>query len=201
MSAKFVRPYLKGNKNDYLDAEAIAEAVQRPTMRFVTSEAAGAARPRAIHRIRSGIISRRTGVINQIRSFLQDRGITVPPGPAVLARKLAEIPTDSEGRLMPGMKRLLTLLQQQWLAINDQVAALEAELCDVAERDDACERLASIPGIGTITATAIVAAIGDGRMFATSQLGSASSLDSIRRAADRHCSASASAATPTSERF
>ncbi|EHH04863.1 hypothetical protein MEA186_30951 [Mesorhizobium amorphae CCNWGS0123] len=64
-------------------------------------------------------------MINQIRSFLQDRGITVPSGPAVLARKLPEILTDSEG-LMPGMKRLLTLLQQQWLAINDQVAELEA---------------------------------------------------------------------------
>lgn len=165
MSAKFVRPFLKGNKNDYLDAEAIAEAVQRPTMRFVPVKTPEQLDLQAIHRIRSGLISRRTGVINQIRSFLQDRGITIPPGPAVLARKLPEILADGEDRLRPGIKRLLSLLQQQWLAINAQVAELEAELRDIAERDDACARLASIPGIGAITATAIVAAIGDGRMF------------------------------------
>lgn len=161
MSAKFVRPFLKGNKNDYLDAEAIAEAVQRPTMSFVPVKTPEQLDLQAIHRIGSGLISRRTGVINQIRSFLQDRGITVPPGPAVLARKLPEILADGEDRLRPGIKRLLTLLQQQWLAINAQVA----ELRDVAERDDACRRIASIPGIGAITATAIAAAIGDGHMF------------------------------------
>lgn len=165
MSAKFVRPYLKGNKNDYLDAEAIAEAVQRPTMRFVPVKTSEQLDLQAIHRIRSGLISRRTGVINQIRSFLQDRGITVPAGPAVLARKLPEILADAEGRLMSGMKRLLALLQQQWLTINAQVAELEAELRDIAESDDGCKRLTSIPGIGAVTATAIVAAIGDGRMF------------------------------------
>jgi transposase len=165
MSAKFVRPFLKGNKNDYLDAEAIAEAVQRPMMRFVPVKTIEQLDLQAVHRIRSGLISRRTGVINQIRSFLQDRGITIPSGPSVLARKLPELLVDDKRRLTTGMKRLLMMLREQWSAINAQVEELEAELRAIAEQDDACGRLASIPGIGAITATAIVAAIGDGRMF------------------------------------
>ena len=165
MSAKFVRPFLKGNKNDYLDAEAIAEAVQRPTMRFVPIKTIEQLDLQALHRIRSGLISRRTGVINQIRSFLQDRGITIAQGPAVLARRLPELLSEEEGRLTDGMKRLLKMLQLQWSAINVQVEELEAELGAIAEQDDACRRLTSIPGIGAVTATAIVAAIGNGHMF------------------------------------
>jgi transposase len=164
MSAKFVRPFLKGNKNDYLDAEAIAEAVQRPTMRFVPVKTPEQLDLQAVHRIRSGLISRRTGIINQIRSFLQDRGTTVAQGPARLARELPSVLAD-DCRLSPGTRRLLCLLHEQWRTIDAQVAELEAELRAAAERDDACARLASIPGIGVITATAIVAAVGDGRMF------------------------------------
>lgn len=165
MSAKFVRPFLKGNKNDYLDAEAIAEAVQRPTMRFVPVKTVEQLDLQAIHRTRSGLISRRTGIINQIRSFLQDRGVTVSQGPRFLARSLPEILEDKDGRLSEGMKHLLTMLRRQWLDIDHQVAELEDELQRFVAQDDACRRLASIPGIGVITASAIVAAIGDGRMF------------------------------------
>jgi transposase len=165
MSAKFVRPFLKGNKNDYLDAEAIAEAVQRPSMRFVPIKTIEQLDLQAIHRTRSGLISRRTGVINQIRSFLQDRGVTVPQGPAVLARTLPALLRAEETRLSESIKQLIVMLQEQWVFINRQVAQLELELRSIVERDDACKRLASIPGIGAITASAIVAAIGDGRMF------------------------------------
>ena len=165
MSAKFVRPFVKGNKNDYLDAEAIAEAVQRPTMRFVPVKTIEQLDLQAIHRMRSGLISRRTGVINQIRSFLQDRGITVSHGPGFLARALPELLKEEESRLSGSMKRLLSMLRRQWLDIDHQVADLEGELREFVERDDACGRLASIPGIGVITASAIVAAIGDGKMF------------------------------------
>jgi transposase len=165
MSAKFVRPFLKGNKNDYLDAEAIAEAVQRPSMRFVPIKTIEQLDLQAIHRTRSGLISRRTGVINQIRSFLQDRGITVPQGPAVLARALPALMTAEGARLSDSIKQLIRMLREQWVSINQQVDELESELRSIVERDDACKRLASIPGIGAITASAIVAAIGDGRMF------------------------------------
>lgn len=164
MSAKFVRPFVKGNKNDYLDAEAIAEAVQRPTMRFVPIKTTEQLDLQAIHRVRSGLVSRRTGVINQIRSFLQDRGVTVSHGPGFLARALPGI-LKEEGRISDGMKRLIAMLHEQWLEINRQVDELEAQLKAIVEQDEACGRLASIPGIGVITASAIVAAIGDGRMF------------------------------------
>lgn len=164
MSAKFVRPFVKGNKNDYLDAEAIAEAAQRPTMRFVPIKTTEQLDLQAIHRVRSGLVSRRTGVINQIRAFLQDRGVTVSHGPGFLARALPGI-LKEEGRISAGVKRLIAMLHEQWLEINRQVDELEAELRAIVEQDEACGRLASIPGIGVITASAIVAAIGDGRMF------------------------------------
>ena len=164
MSAKFVRPFLNGNKNDYLDAEAIVEAVQRPTMRFVPIKTVEQLDLQAIYRMRSELISRRTGVINQIRSFLQNRGITVSKGPAFLARALPDILADEVGKLSSGMKRLIAMLREQWRTIDAQVDELEAELPAVVEKDDACA-LASIPGIGATTASAIIAAIGDGRMF------------------------------------
>ena len=163
MSAKFVRPFVKGNKNDYLDAEAIAEAVTRPTMRFVPIKTIEQLDLQAIHRVRSGLVSRRTGVINQIRSFLQDRGVSVSQGPSSLARALPGILKN--GELSTGMRRLLETLHEQWLEINRQVGALEDELRAIVAKDEACQRLASLPGVGVITASAIVAAIGDGRMF------------------------------------
>jgi transposase len=165
MSAKFVRPFVKSNKNDYLDAEAIAEAVQRPTMRFVPVKTIEQLDLQAIHRTRSGLISRRTGVINQIRSFLQDRGITVSHGPGYLARALPDLLKEEESRLSNSMKRLLSMLRRQWDEIDEQVTSLESELRDIVDRDEACGRLASIPGIGVITASAVVAAIGNGQMF------------------------------------
>jgi transposase len=161
MSAKFVRPFLKGNKNDYLDAEAIAEAVQRLNMRFVPIKTIEQLDLQAIHRTRSGLISRRTSVINQIRSFLQDRGIVAAQGPNFLARALPELVGEQENRLSASIKRLIVLLREQWIAINQQVDELESELRAIVERDDACKTLASIAGIGVITASAI----GNGQMF------------------------------------
>ena len=165
MAAKFVRPFLKGNKNDYLDAEAIAEAVQRPTMRFVPVKTDDQLDLQAIHRVRSGLMRRRTGLINQIRSFLQDRGMNAPAGPTRLAHALPGYLHADERRLSAAMKRLLGMLHEQWRAIDAEVAELEEELHRIARADAACSRLATIPGVGLITATAIVAAVGDGRTF------------------------------------
>jgi transposase len=167
MAAKFVRPFLKGNKNDYLDAEAIAEAVQRPTMRFVPVKTGDQLDLQAIHRVRSGLMRRRTGLINQVRSFLQDRGINAPAGPTRLARALPDYLDGDEPRLSGAVKKLLRMLREQWRALDAEVAELEEELHQIARVDAACSRLATIPGIGLITATAIVAAIGDGRTFRT----------------------------------
>lgn len=146
-------------------AEAIAEAVQRPTMRFVPIKTIEQLDLQAIHPVRSGLISRRTGVINQIKSFLQDRGITVSHGPGFLARVLPDILKNEDGKLSSGVRRLIEMQYQHWRDINLQVEALEEELRKVVEQDEACQRLASIPGVGVITASAIVAAIGDGLIF------------------------------------
>lgn len=165
MSAKFVRPYLKGNKNDYLDAEAIAEAVARPNMRFVPIKTEEQLDLQAIHRVRSGLISRRTGIINQIRSFLQDRGVIIGPGPGRLARALPQILAHGTERVSIGMRRLIEMLWVQWQDIDDQIAELESELKAHLQSDPDCSRLGDIPGVGVITSTAVVAAIGDGKMF------------------------------------
>lgn len=165
MSAKFVRPYLKGNKNDYLDAEAIAEAVSRPNMRFVPIKTVEQLDLQAIHRVRSNLVGERTGVINQIRSFLQDRGVVVGAGPARLARELPGIVEAPSEALSAGILRLIEMLWRQWQDLDEQVAELDASLKAAAEQDPICSRLMTIPGVGVMTATAIVASVGDGSAF------------------------------------
>jgi len=92
MPAKYVRPYSKGQKNDLRDAEAIAEAVQRPTMKFVATKTADQLDLQALHRVRERLVSQRTGIINQIRAFLLERGVAVRQGAAFLARRAADHP-------------------------------------------------------------------------------------------------------------
>lgn len=199
MSAKFVRPFLKGNKNDYLDAEAIAEAVQRPTMRFVPLKTIEQLDLQAIHRIRCGLISRRTGVINQIRSFLQDRGITIATGPSVLARKLLELLGDDEGRLTVGMKRLLTMLREQCSAMRRwrNSKPNSERLSSKMTRAGAWHRswgLARSPRRQSWLQS-VTGACSDRDV--TLRPGSASFLVSTRLADAQHCLGSASEETPT----
>ena len=100
MPAKYVRPYCKGEKNDYRDAEAIAEAVQRPTMKFVATKTAEQLDLQALHRVRERLVSQRTGIINQIRAFLLERGIAVPAGVAFPARRVAGHPGEAHRRAL-----------------------------------------------------------------------------------------------------
>src|SRR5438105_7832647 len=117
--AQYVRPFLKGHKNDYRDAEAIAEAVQRPTMHFVAIKTPEQMDLLALHRVRSRLVSHRTGVINQIRGFLIVRGITVRQGPMPLRKALAEILSSDTGVLSPRMVSLVTDLVQDWRRLDD----------------------------------------------------------------------------------
>src|SRR6266478_4461689 len=111
--AQYVKPFLKGHKNDYRDAEAIAEAVQRPTMHFVAIKTPEQMDLLALHRVRSRLVSQRTGVINQIRGFLIERGITLRQGVVPLRKALPDIPSSQTGPLSPRMIRLLTHLAQE----------------------------------------------------------------------------------------
>jgi transposase len=165
MAAQFVKPFVKSNKNDFVDAEAIAEAVERQNMRFVPIKTDDQLDLQAIHRVRDRLISRRTAVINQLRAFLLERGLTFAKTPAKLRNALPDILENPEVDLTPQMRNLIDLLWAEWKAVEDQIEALSRELERISAGDAGCTRLRRIPGIGPIVATAIVAAIGNGAAF------------------------------------
>jgi transposase len=163
--AQYVKPFLKGHKNDYRDAEAIAEAVQRPTMHFVSIKTPDQMDLLALHRVRSRLVSRRTGVINQIRGFLIERGITVRQGPAPLRKALSNILSSDSPTLSPRLVRLISDLAEDWRRLDDRIATVSAEIEALAEQDGSCQCLMTVPGIGPIISSAVVAAIGNGTGF------------------------------------
>jgi transposase len=164
--AQFVKPFLKSNKNDYLDAEAIAEAVQRPTMRFVPLKTEDQLDLQALHRVRDRLVKRRTTVINQIRAFLLERGITKRQGRAYLRREMASILEDCDSNLSPSLRRLLDLLWRDWQSLEQHIDTLSNEIEQTADRDPACRRLRAVPGVGPLVSTAVIASIGNGSAFA-----------------------------------
>ena len=163
--AQYVKPFLKGHKNDYRDAEAIAEAVQRPTLRFVAIKTPEQMDLLALHRVRSRLVSQRTGLINQIRGFLIKRGITVRQGVLPLRKALPDILSSNAEVLSPRMVRLITDLMQDWRRLDDRIETVSAEIEALAQQDDSCQRLMTVPGVGPIISSAVVAAIGNGSGF------------------------------------
>src|SRR5437764_4865088 len=164
-SAKLVRPFVKSNKNDYCDAEAIAEAVERENMRFVPIKTEDQLDLQALHRVRDRLVARRTSVINQIRAFLLERGISFRKGPPSLRRQMPEILENAEAKLSTSMRRLLDFLWQEWKGLQAQIESLNADLEHIASSDPSCVRLQQIPGAGPLVSTAIVSAIGNGAAF------------------------------------
>jgi transposase len=165
MPAQYVKPYLKGQKNDYRDAEAIAEAVQRPTMRFVPLKSAEQLDLQALHRVRSRLVTQRTAVINQIRGFLLERGLPVRQGATALRLALPEILSTRQDVLSMQVLQLIGDLAADWRHLDARVASTTAEIEALVEKDENCHRLMSTPGIGPITSSAMVAAIGTGHAF------------------------------------
>ena len=163
--AQYVKPFLKGHKNDYRDAEAIAEAVQRPTMRFVAIKTPEQMDLLALHRVRSRLVGQRTGVINQIRGFLIERGITVRQGVMPLRKALPDILSSNQDALSPRMVGLIADLAQDWRRLDERIGAVSAEIEALARQDDSCQRLMTLPGVGPIISSAVVAAIGNGSGF------------------------------------
>lgn len=163
--AQYVKPYVKTNKNDYIDAEAIAEAVGRPTMRFVPIKSDDQLDLQSLHRVRERWVTRCTAVINQIRGLLLERGLTVRTGRRHLDAALPAILEDADAKLS-GASRLLVAqlkleLDQLVLRLEEADAAIQKTVCE----NEACQRLVKIPGIGPVTATAVIAAIGNGAAF------------------------------------
>ena len=167
MPARYVRPYMKsGNKNDTVDADGIVEAVQRPTMRFVPLKTPEQLDLQALHRVRDRLVARRTSVINQLRAFLLERGITVRQGRLHLERQLPAILEDVDNDLSARMRALLRGLREEWKTLESGIANIEKEIGQLAAHDDACRRLTEIPGVGPLVATALVAAVGNASTFA-----------------------------------
>ena len=165
MPAKYVRPYSKGQKNDFRDAEAIAEAVQRPTMKFVATKTAEQLDLQALHRVRERLVSQRTGIINQIRAFLLERGIAVRQGLRFLRAELPRLLATPPDVLSPRMVGVIEGLAEDWRRLDERIEHLSGEITALARQDAGCERLVSVPGIGPIISSAMVAAIGTGEAF------------------------------------
>ena len=165
MPAKYVRPYSKGQKNDFRDAEAIAEAVQRPTMKFVATKTADQLDLQALHRVRERLVSQRTGIINQIRAFLLERGIAVRQGQRFLRAELPRILATPSNALSPRILQMIQDLTSDWRRLDERIEGLSGEIEAIARHDIGCERLMSVPGVGPIISSAMVAAIGAGDAF------------------------------------
>jgi transposase len=167
MSPEYVRPYVKAQKNDDRDAEAIAEAASRPTMRFVELKTEEQLDTQTLHRARERLVGERTALINQLRAILLERGVTVAQGRRKLEQHLAAMfGTDTGTSIGPRMRRLIDDMRAQWLELDQRIAALDNEFAAYARNDANARRLATIPGIGVLNATALVAAIGNGETFA-----------------------------------
>ncbi len=165
MTPRFVAPYRKGGKNDGNDAEAICEAVARPGMRFVALKSAEQQALLCLHRIRQGLIKERTATLNQLRGLLAEFGLIMPKGRYPAQHHLPRILEDAENGLPMLARRLLHDVSLRLHSMNTQLLAYDRELEQLAKESDMAARLMSVPGVGAVTATALIASVGDPRHF------------------------------------
>jgi transposase len=158
-------PFRQTHKNDFRDAHAIAEAVQRPTTRCVPPKTDEQLDLQALHRVRSRLVGQRTAIINQIRSFLLEHGITVRQRLHWLRHALPAILAQRTDTLSPRMVRILEDLAQDWRRLDERIEAVTREIEALSKNAEPCQHLMTIPGIGPIISSAVVAAIGNGAAF------------------------------------
>jgi transposase len=163
--AKYTKPFVKGQKNDYNDAEAIAEAALRPNLKLVGEKTQAQLDLQALHRVRSRLVSRRTATINQIRAFLIEQGITVRTGAHALRNSLFAILKNREDEISPRMSDIIIGLYEDWLWLDERIESITNDIEMISKREGNCQRLMSVPGIGPVISTAMVAAIGTGEAF------------------------------------
>ena len=163
--AKFVKPYVKSNKSDIIDAEAIAEAVSRPTMRFVEVRSPEQIDLQALHRVRDRLVAQRTRVICQMRAFCLEYGIAMHQGAGKFKADLPRVIADEANDLTPAMRKLLASLFEDVKGLEVRIREVTAEIESVAAGDDTARRLMTIPGIGPLAATGLIAAAGRGLQF------------------------------------
>ena len=163
--AQFVKPFVKSNKTDIVDAEAIAEAISRPTMRFTQPKTEAQLDLQALHRVRQRLVSSKTAIVNQARAFLLEYGLTIGVGPAYFVRDMPSILADDGNGLTPAMRKLLQEQWQEYRSIEARLLQLRRQIEAIAGADDVATRLISVPGIAHLTATAITAFAGTGTQF------------------------------------
>lgn len=163
--AQFVKPYVKTNKNDAADAEAICEAVSRPTMRFVPVKTIDQQAALSVHRSRQGFVRQRTAQANQIRGLLTEYGVVIPQGIGNIRKCLPEILEDAENSLPCLFRQLLGQLSEHLKALDQLVKEMDHQIQQWHCNNEASQRLAAIAGVGPITASAMVASVGDARNF------------------------------------
>ena len=165
ISPQFVTPYVKSNKNDRNDAEAICEAVGRPTMRFVPPKSADQLAVQAVHRIRRRLVADRVRLANQIRGLLSEHGVVIARDITRLRRSLAVIVGDSADGLSDLVRALIGELQVELTELDRRIASYDRRIRDLFRNSDLCQRLGKIEGIGPVTATALIVAVGDPKCF------------------------------------
>lgn len=166
MSPEYVRPNIKAQKNDDRDAEGIAEAASRPTMRFVNLKSQEQLDIQTLHRVRSRLVAERTNLINQLCAILLERGVIFPVERRKLELGVDGMLSKSAQILSPRVHQLVADLRSEWKELDRKIDALNAEFIRLARGDAAMRRLTSIPGVGVLNATALVAAVGDASSFA-----------------------------------
>lgn len=163
--AIYVKPFNKGQKNDYNDAEAIAEAALRPNLPIVPEKSQEQLDLQALHRVRSRLVSRRTATINQIRAFLIEQGITVRKGLLALKNSFEAILEERKDEISPRMRTILIGLYGDWLWLDDRIDTVSKEIEQISRVEENCANVMTIPGIGPMISTAMIAAIGTGEAF------------------------------------
>jgi transposase len=163
MAPAYVKPYVKRNKTDGRDAEAICEAMQRPTMHFVAVKSVEQQAVTGLHRARALLVRQRTMTANQLRGLLAEFGVVAPQGTRGLRRLIEELPHASA--VPPLMLEVLVRVARQWQSFDADIEALERRIVAAARDNEAARRLMEIPGVGPIGASAILATVGDARQF------------------------------------
>jgi transposase len=165
IAPQFVKPFVKSNKSDAADAEAICEAVQRPSMRFVPAKSIEQQDIQSLHRVRSQAVARRTAQANQIRGLLMEYGLIIPQGISYVRKSIPLILEDGDNELTVIFRELLSTLYDEMVHLDARIKALEITLESLCAHSEDCQRLLSIPGVGLLSATAMVASIGDISVF------------------------------------
>ena len=159
ISPQFVKPFVKTNKNDANDAEAIVEAASRPSMKFVPIKQVEQQDIQSIHRVRSRVVRNRTALINEIRGLNLEYGVTIPLGAAKVRRSLQAIIADSENELTPTSRACMQDLYDELVDIECRLKKLDRKIRVICNQNETCRRILKIPGVGELTATAIVASV------------------------------------------